>query len=328
MKQIWMLLVLGIVFVIGTAAALPPPPVANFYADATTVCVHEDVYFTDTSTNEPTAWHWTFGDGTHAYVQNPTYAYNETGVYTVSLKAGNVAGDDDEVKVAYITVIDCTYDGVTTRWCGDRNVFLWNATSDAGAYHIMDHVPERANEAALTATVRAATSPQRVATFITPPTYPDAIGIAPGLWRFRTFHNVTSTVGVTTLEFKVYNRSASGVDTDLFYGHVLTEDINTLAVDEYLYSYARRNYTPLFPGDRLVITVDASTTSTVDRTVFLIVGGNAHASMVSISEFVCEGTCCGTDMASSGGSCKAPGFGAVALISIALACMTLRARQK
>jgi len=39
------------------------PPLANFTADVTDGCKPLTVNFTDTSTNSPTAWNWSFGDG-------------------------------------------------------------------------------------------------------------------------------------------------------------------------------------------------------------------------------------------------------------------------
>jgi trimeric autotransporter adhesin len=54
------------------------------------------VHFIDGSTNSPTAWNWSFGDGTYSSIQNPTHTYSGiTGSYEVRLNttnAVNVAG--------------------------------------------------------------------------------------------------------------------------------------------------------------------------------------------------------------------------------------------
>lgn len=60
------------------------------------------VSFTDTSTNNPTTWAWSFGDGSHSSVQNPTHRYTIAGTYTVSLTASNSGGGND--SVGYVTV--------------------------------------------------------------------------------------------------------------------------------------------------------------------------------------------------------------------------------
>lgn len=82
------------------------PPVANFTASATTVCVGSAINFTDQSTNTPTSWSWTFQGGTPptSTSQNPSVTYTVAGTYSVSLTATNGDGSDTENKTGYITV--------------------------------------------------------------------------------------------------------------------------------------------------------------------------------------------------------------------------------
>ncbi len=80
------------------------PPVADFSADPTSGTAPLSVAFTDLSTNTPTSWSWTFGDGGTSTAQNPTHVYNDPGTYTVSLIAANAYGSDTETKSGYITV--------------------------------------------------------------------------------------------------------------------------------------------------------------------------------------------------------------------------------
>ena len=81
-------------------------PVASFTASATSICVGQSVTFTDTSTNIPSAWTWTFTGGTpnNAIVQNPVITYNTAGSYAVTLVAANYNGADSEIIAGYITV--------------------------------------------------------------------------------------------------------------------------------------------------------------------------------------------------------------------------------
>jgi PKD repeat protein len=66
------------------------------------------VTFTDTSTtNVPpiVGWLWRFGDGGTSAEQNPTYAYETPGVYTVTLVVTNALGlSDTLVKASAINV--------------------------------------------------------------------------------------------------------------------------------------------------------------------------------------------------------------------------------
>ncbi|RLD61457.1 MAG: hypothetical protein DRJ01_07890 [Bacteroidetes bacterium] len=79
-------------------------PIAAFTSDQTVVDEGQSIQFTDQSTNTPTSWSWDFGDGGISTEQNPTYAYNTAGTYTVSLEVTNDNGSDTLTKIDYITV--------------------------------------------------------------------------------------------------------------------------------------------------------------------------------------------------------------------------------
>ena len=52
------------------------PPIASFTANVTFGPKPLAVNFTDLSTNTPTSWNWTFGDGNFSVLQNPVHIYN------------------------------------------------------------------------------------------------------------------------------------------------------------------------------------------------------------------------------------------------------------
>jgi len=81
-----------------------PPPVADFSGTPTSGTAPLNVAFTDSSTNNPTSWYWTFGDGNSSTSQNPSNNYTSPGDYTVSLTATNQYGSDTETKTNYIHV--------------------------------------------------------------------------------------------------------------------------------------------------------------------------------------------------------------------------------
>ena len=83
------------------------PPIADFTANRTNICVGDCINFTDISSGSPTSWSWTFTGGTPgtSSIQNPTnICYNTPGTYAVTLVATNANGSDTETKTAYITV--------------------------------------------------------------------------------------------------------------------------------------------------------------------------------------------------------------------------------
>ena len=82
------------------------PPVANFSASPLSGTAPLAVSFTDTSTNTPSSWAWTFGDGATSTAQHPSHSYTAAGSYTVALTATNADGSDLETKTGYITVTE------------------------------------------------------------------------------------------------------------------------------------------------------------------------------------------------------------------------------
>jgi PKD repeat protein len=90
-----------------------PPTVADFDADPTTFNAGYSTQFHDLSSNNPTAWEWTFPGGTPATstLQNPLVLYSAIGVYSVTLKATNAYGNSTLTKTDYIHVGNV---GITT----------------------------------------------------------------------------------------------------------------------------------------------------------------------------------------------------------------------
>jgi len=88
----------------GATPALPP--VANFFSDKTVICAGESITFTDSSTNMPSSWNWTFNGGTPgtSNLQNPVIVFNTAGTYDVTLTATNLNGGDTQTKSLFINV--------------------------------------------------------------------------------------------------------------------------------------------------------------------------------------------------------------------------------
>jgi PKD repeat protein len=87
-----------------TVTALVAVPLAAFTAAPRSGVAPLSVSFTDQSTNAPTSWSWTFGDGGTATTQNPGHSYATAGTYTVTLTAANAAGSNTITSDAYVTV--------------------------------------------------------------------------------------------------------------------------------------------------------------------------------------------------------------------------------
>ncbi len=117
------------------------PPVASFTASATQLCVGQSVTFTDTSTNIPAGWTWTFEGGTPATStsQNPTITYNTPGTYDVTLVAANYNGTNTIIATDHITVY--AYPVITSTTPASRcdsGTLTLQATTNVGTVNWYD----------------------------------------------------------------------------------------------------------------------------------------------------------------------------------------------
>lgn len=86
-------------------------PFANFAGDTLSGCPGFNVQFSDSTTNSPTSWNWSFPGGTPATstLQNPVVTYNTPGTYNkVTLVVTNAFGTDSVTKLSYIAVSPLT----------------------------------------------------------------------------------------------------------------------------------------------------------------------------------------------------------------------------
>ncbi len=81
-------------------------PTAGFSSSITTGCSPMTVNFTDLSSANTSSWQWTFPGGTPATstLQNPVVTYDNTGIYDVTLIAGNAAGNNTSTQSSFIVV--------------------------------------------------------------------------------------------------------------------------------------------------------------------------------------------------------------------------------
>jgi len=98
---------------------------ADFSADQTNVPLGTTIQFTDLSTGNPNTWQWDFDSNgsIDASTQNPTYTFEDPGVYTVLLTASNEYSQSTEVKTDYITVYESQNVFVTSEPTGAK-VFI------------------------------------------------------------------------------------------------------------------------------------------------------------------------------------------------------------
>ena len=120
-------------------ATMNTPPVANFTvnnAENVTICLGAEVVFADLSTNTPTQWAWSFGDGQTSNVQNPTHTYAEAGSYNVSLTVTNQDGTDSK-QITNCVVVNANPTANATNtgaYCAGETIELSVASDIATEY--------------------------------------------------------------------------------------------------------------------------------------------------------------------------------------------------
>jgi len=85
-------------------------PITDFEATPIISCVGQNIDFFDVSSSlaSITNWFWEFGDGSTSNLQNPTYQYQLTGSYDVTLVAGINNCKDTFIISNYIDIIEPT----------------------------------------------------------------------------------------------------------------------------------------------------------------------------------------------------------------------------
>lgn len=83
---------------------LGEPKLAKFSQDVTKGSLPLTVQFTDSSTGEPSFYHWDFGDGETSAEINPVHTYTRDGMYNVSLTVGDDYGEHALMKEDLISI--------------------------------------------------------------------------------------------------------------------------------------------------------------------------------------------------------------------------------
>lgn len=103
------------------ASTIGTPPTADFTVASTSGTAPFEAQFSDLSTDAPTVWEWSFGDGGSSIDPNPSYTYETDGSYTVSLTARSAAGTHTLSRADYITVPE---PGALAQWLSGGSC-LW-----------------------------------------------------------------------------------------------------------------------------------------------------------------------------------------------------------
>jgi PKD repeat protein len=142
------------VLTVSSGVPATPVVVAAFDMSTSNAAIGASVTFTDRSAGSPTAWLWSFGDGSSSNVQNPVHAYAAQGTYLVTLSASNATTTGLATKnisvtptASYRTLVPVaaqTPGAGNTSWRTELNIF--NAGSQ-GAAIVLAYIPSGGGEA-------------------------------------------------------------------------------------------------------------------------------------------------------------------------------------
>ena len=137
-KQIlFLLIIFALLLTLNSSVYATDVPVANFTANVTNSSAPVNVQFNDTSTGNATDWFWDFGDGKNSTEQNPKHNYTQTGNFTVSLNASNIAGSSKIIRTNCIEVTSSplsNYNNIYINLANDNGISF--NTNGNGTYYI------------------------------------------------------------------------------------------------------------------------------------------------------------------------------------------------
>jgi gliding motility-associated-like protein len=113
---------------------LPPYVEAGFTYTVNMTCGETTVQFTDTSTGNPIAWEWEFGDGAQSDQSDPSYTFTGAGPFSITLIANNGVFWDTLVMpnlIDVMTVPTANFIPSDTEVCDSSAIRFFDNSNDA-----------------------------------------------------------------------------------------------------------------------------------------------------------------------------------------------------
>jgi PKD repeat protein len=90
-----------------TSASCVAAPVASFTLQRPLYRIPGTLQVNDTSTNTPTAWNWSWGDGswTNGTTQNATHKYTTRGKFSINLLCSNAGGSNTTPTAGTVRIV-------------------------------------------------------------------------------------------------------------------------------------------------------------------------------------------------------------------------------
>ena len=190
--------------------------------------------------------------------------------------------------ILLLILLLCPITSAQVDWCDQVNIlyFQHSNSPDIPGYEELRNYPSGALESDENVTVKAADGLVLIDTYITPPGEPTITAFEPGLRRYRTYHYVDKTIGVTRFVYRPFIRHTDGTETPLY--EIITEDVDAVIPTEYLTSYVIANKTTVLPTDRIGISVFVNTTSAAEVYAHFVYEGTVHHSHIESGYYSCD----------------------------------------
>jgi len=186
----------------------------------------------------------------------------------VAIATGSAAfASIDENQVLTITPINIA-SGIT--------YFLHEEIDTPTGYESALTIPAEDAQDADAITVNASEGEKLIDTYITAVGDPNTTVIPSGAWKFTTYTQVGTVIGVTEMVIRVYKRTIADAETELFNTSFVIDSTTVKQYDK----LSVQQEINLALTDRLVFKYYAKTTSVPNRTVTLYYEGTDHYSHI------------------------------------------------
>lgn len=218
---------------ISVTAGSPAIPQVNAEFDTPgSVRVGEAVTFVDRSSGSPSAWNWSFGDGTISTAKNPTKSFSAAGSFTVSLVASNSAGSSSRSRTIVVERLITDFRSLVpvsaqtsgaggTEWKTELTIF--NAGNSAANIDLV-YVPSSGGTSQRRATVLSGGASH---------TYPNALRDLFGITSGAGGIEIAATSLLATPELKISSRTYTGGNEAGTYGQFVP-DMPSIASEVHL----------------------------------------------------------------------------------------------
>lgn len=158
-------------------------------------------------------------------------------------------------------------------------LYFNHSNSDISTYESLTVAPASGVQVDEVTTLTNTNTEYLIDAYATASGYPNTTLLLAGLWQFSTYNYLGSTGGTTKIYSRVYKRTSSGVETEIFTTSGNAVTITGQTVANYSQNYTTTTDTLLDPADRLIVKLYGTSTQ-AGKDLHFVYDGNINNSRV------------------------------------------------